>query len=476
MARQTMRQRSLTTWRTFWMALTPLLVQIDTPLAAQGPAGAWQQYARVEDAGFSASMIARAREFADSIQSGGVMAVVHGRVLLAWGEVDRKLELHSVRKSLVSALFGTAVDRGAINLDRTLGDIGFEDSTPLTLLERGARIRDLLAARSGIYLPSAYASQDQDDERPARDSHAPGTFFFYNNWDFNAAGALYERLVEPNLYTAFRDRLAVPLGMQDYTPSDGFLVYEPSGSHIPAQTFRMSTRDLARFGQLFLQHGRWGGRQVLSTKWITESTATTSDLGNGRGYGYLWWTYSKGSLGARYPALDQHAMYAGIGTGGQLVLVIPDAGLVLVHRGDTDNDRRINGASVWQLAELILAARTGSPVTAPATVLMRSVPLLSQLPAHPRPPYVQLDSTRAAEFLGDYAVAERKVAQVFTFKNRLFANFPGLGEAELLTVGHDEFTVMPIAAASIRFKRDSSGKVIGLAAKIGKREMAATKQ
>jgi hypothetical protein len=96
------------------------------------------------------------------------------------------------------------VEKGAIELDATLDDLGIDDATPLTEQERRARVRDVIAARSGEFLPAAYAPSDQDADRPARGSHAPGTHWYYNNWDFNVAGVIVERLATGEaLYAAF---------------------------------------------------------------------------------------------------------------------------------------------------------------------------------------------------------------------------------------------------------------------------------
>ena len=217
------------------------------------------------------------------------MAVFRGHVILACGDVSRKFEAHSVRKSLVSGLYGTAVARGEIDLDSTLADFAIDELTPLTAAERSATIRQVISARSGVYLPAAYgASQDRASRRG---SHSPGTHWFYNNWDFNIAGVVYERATREDLYESFDRRIAKPLGMEDWQPGDGFRVYEPTKSRHPAHTFRISTRDLARFGQLYLQEGRWAGRQIVPADWVTESTRPHTDDGDGTGYGYMWWTY-----------------------------------------------------------------------------------------------------------------------------------------------------------------------------------------
>ena len=84
-------------------------------------------------------------------------------------------------------------------------------------------------------------------QRPARGSHEPGTFWYYNNWDFNALGTIYEHATGTGIYDALDRLIAKPIGMQDYRPEDG--VYFPGAASIHrAYPLRMSARDLARFG------------------------------------------------------------------------------------------------------------------------------------------------------------------------------------------------------------------------------------
>jgi CubicO group peptidase (beta-lactamase class C family) len=442
----------------------------------QAPEGPWRQYASPTAAGFSVEGLERARRYADSVRSGAVMAIHRGIVLAAWGDVGRELELHSVRKSLVSAMYGVAVADGRIRLDQTLGELALAERTPLTEGEQRARIRDLLAARSGVYLPAAYAGAEQDRERPARGSAAPGTRFSYNNWDFNVLGVIYEQLTGDSLYAAFDRRIAQPLGMEDYQRSDGFLVYEPSSSLHPAHTFRMSARDLARFGQLYLQRGRWTGKQIVSEEWVVESTRPKSELGDGRGYGFLWWTYAAGSLGSRYPTLNRMDVFAGSGTGGQYLAVVPAADMVIVHRGDTDNGRQVPGRDVWMIAEMILAARRGAPQPAPGTMPLAPLALTTQAPPRTRVRFPPLDSAAMTAYVGEYQVSPQVTVRVFVYRGRLFANFPGRGEAELLRVGADDFTIMPIPGAEIRFARDTDGRVRGMVAEVGGERLRAERR
>lgn len=454
-----------------------MMLAAATALDAQdAPARPWRQYASPAGAGFSAAALEDARRYADSVRSGAVMAIYRGNVLVAWGDVTRRLELHSVRKSVVSALYGDAVARGQIDPALTLAQVDIDDRQALTPGERAARLSDLLAARSGVYLPAAYAAEDQDRERPERGSHAPGTHFFYNNWDFNVLGVIYERLTSNGLFDAFTRRIAQPLGMEDWRPDDGFLVYEPSRSQHPAHTFRLSARDLARFGQLYLQRGSWNGREVIPGDWVARSTRPVSDFGGGRGYGLLWWTYAPGSPGARYPSLSRYTMYAGSGTGGQLVLVIPEAELVIVHRGDTDNGREVSGRDAWTIAERILAARQGEPASTPTLATLRPVPFASQAPEVPRTRYVTLDTALLSAYAGEYELSPDLAIRVFVHAGRLFATFPGRGEAELLATGTAEFTIMPVAGVRVIFQRDAAGRVSHLDATIGREALRARRR
>ena len=335
------------------------------PAGPGDPRSPWLEYARAEDAGFSTAKLEAARAFADSLRSGAVFAVYKGRVFAAFGAVDRAFMAHSVRKSLAGALYGIAIAEKRLSLDATVAELGIDDEPPLTEGEKQARFRDLIAARSGIYHTAAYAASDQDDTRPARGSHAPGTFWFYNNWDFNAAETIYHRATGTDVFEAFAAKVAGPIGMEDYSAADGFLAFEPSLSKLPAHTFRISARDLARFGQLYLQEGMWGNRQVVPRDWVKESLRQHSDFGGGQGYGYLWWTYAPGSLGERYPLLNTQTISVARGTGGQALFVIPGLDMVVVHRGDTDHGRNVGGPQIWTLVEQLAAARDGGHSLAP---------------------------------------------------------------------------------------------------------------
>ncbi|MDX1409770.1 MAG: serine hydrolase, partial [Saprospiraceae bacterium] len=252
----------------------------------------WMQYATPEEAGWSGDLIEEAWEFADEIGSAAFMLIYDGKVVAQHGDITRRFMCHSVRKSLLSALYGIYVGNGAINLDRTLADLGVDDVHQLTEQEKSATIRDMLKARSGVFHPAAYETEAMKLSRPARGSHPPNTFWYYNNWDFNTSCAILMQHTGKDFFKDFKEKIADPVGMQDFRLSDTYYHLEAEHSQYPAYPFRMSARDLARIGQLFLQQGEWNGQQLLPADWIEESTTPYSynTRREGQGYAYMWWT------------------------------------------------------------------------------------------------------------------------------------------------------------------------------------------
>jgi CubicO group peptidase (beta-lactamase class C family) len=176
-------------------------------------------------------------------------------------------------------------------LDASLARLGIDDVPPaLTEVEKQATVRQLLEARSGVYHPALYETEGMARRRPVRGSHAPGTFWYYNNWDFNTLGTIYERAVGKSIFAAFADEIAAKLEMQDYRLQDGRYVRGDDVSLYPAYPFHMSARDLARFGLLYARGGMWQGQQIVPAAWVRESTTAHSQTYIGSGYGYLWWT------------------------------------------------------------------------------------------------------------------------------------------------------------------------------------------
>jgi CubicO group peptidase (beta-lactamase class C family) len=432
-----------------------LVAAMAAPCQAQST---WPQYDNVTEAGYDPEMLDAIREQADEYQVGALMIVQSGHAVAAWGDVQRKFRMHSMRKSLVSALIGITVSDGTLRLSDTLRDLGIDDAVnPLRDSELDATLEDVISARSGVYLPAAYAPPGQDENRPERGAFAPGTHWFYNNWDFNVAGVIYETATEMDLYQAFDELIAHPIGMEDYHPRDGTLFFEPRNSEHPAQTFRMSTRDLARFGQLYLNHGEWNGRKVVPADWVETSTATHSDLG-GRNYGYMWWNYDVDNLGSDFRYADAYRAFLARGLGGHGIVVYPDLDLVIVIRADTDHNRRLGARQVWGLIDGIIEARISDPDPSAATHPLQPVPFDSQLPDD-RPLLDDLTSDEKQALRGTYETDDGMNIDFFGFDGDIYIDMPGRGQAKLYRIrDSDVFTIRVVTGVRIAAERGDDGR------------------
>ncbi len=182
------------------------------------PGVEWVQ-ATPAQAGWSAAKLDQAQAWSRQIGTAAVVIVQHGVVVASWGEINANILLNSARKSLLSTLIGIAVANRQLDLHDTLAKLGIDDNAPsLTAEEKQATVGDLLEARSGVYHPANYETPGMAAKRTLRGSHPHGTFWYYNNWDFNALGGIYEHATGTRIFDAFQQQIAQPLGMQDIDP------------------------------------------------------------------------------------------------------------------------------------------------------------------------------------------------------------------------------------------------------------------
>jgi CubicO group peptidase (beta-lactamase class C family) len=294
----------------------------------------WEHAADPEALGWSTAGLDSLDRLLGNTGTAAFMVVTGGEIVYEFGDLSYPFKCHSARKSLMSGLYGVYVDDGVFSPDATLADLGIEESPELTEIEMSARLEDLWKARSGVYIPALGETPEMAESRPERGSHDPGTFFYYNNWDFNVLGSIFVRETGESIGSAFDRRIADPIGMEDFDPSLVTYTHQRARTVHPRYAFRMSTRDLARFGQLFLQKGEWDGRTVIPADWVEKSTRTYSDDDRyeGMGYGYMWWTLTRDALGGDWPA----DCYFAEGYGIHMCMVIPDLDTVMVHRANTD--------------------------------------------------------------------------------------------------------------------------------------------
>lgn len=265
---------------------------------------------------------------AQSSNADAVVVQAGAKTVLSWGMVDANINTHSGRKSVIGLLYGIAAEKGLIDLDATLEQLGVGDSKAgLTKGETQARIRDLLNSASGVYLPAQGETETMKRLRPAREAHKPGTFFYYNNWDFNALGTIFEKVTKIKIGVAIDEWLGKPLGFQDFKPENVF--YRPAeGSEHDQYIIFMSARDLARIGAMMLDGGRWNGVQVVPERWVAETArptlpVTVNPWEPTDHYSNLWWVDA------------DTGVYWASGWGGQFLTVDPRNGVAVVSRTNT---------------------------------------------------------------------------------------------------------------------------------------------
>ncbi|MEK8031358.1 serine hydrolase [Ideonella sp. DXS29W] len=321
-----------------------------------------------EDAGYSSEKLQGLKAFLQASGSDSLLLLHDGKVFFEWGDIHRKLLVHSIRKALLSGLYGHLALSRDLDLSQTLDQLGVDDE-PLRLspAEKLATVQDVLQSRSGVYHPSAAESEGMSQRRPERGSHPAGTFFYYNNWDFNVAGAVFEQWAGRRLYDVFNEAIAQPLGMLDYhhrigalegpadvptAEDDGFYQFERSQSRFPAYHFRLSAHDLALYGQLMLAEGAWKGRQLVSADWIRRSTQPRSvvQAEYGLAYGMLWDVVVPARAGEK-PAF----FHTGVDV--HLLAVYPERKLVMVHRVNTDGPYKFNEGDLYQVIRQVHGAR-----------------------------------------------------------------------------------------------------------------------
>lgn len=286
------------------------------------------------------------RYIIDSTNITGLVLVHKGQIVLEYGNINENSYIASCRKSILAMLYGKYVENGTIDLDKTLEELNINDVTELLPEEKKATVKDLISARSGVYLRG---SNGGDFRRfaPERGSVAPGSHWLYNNWDFNVAGHIFEQETQRNIYDEIETQLAKPLQMQDWDRT----LQEKSGdsniSMFPVYHMWFSTRDMARIGLLMLRSGKWKDVQVIPEDWVHEvikqrtsysetqkSVPLLKEDGLDLGYGYMWWLIEN----SNDPKLQN--AYSAQGALGQNITVYPNIDVVLAFKTNSVYRRR----------------------------------------------------------------------------------------------------------------------------------------
>jgi len=325
---------------------------------------------RPEQAGYSVERLNQLKQFLIEKHSSSMVILQDGKLVFEYGDINKPHLVHSIRKALLSSLLGIEWGNGKFNLDQTLATIEYKKLVEgLTPKEQQATLADVFKSRSGVYLPAAAESTLMKQSKPKRGSHTPGSHYYYNNWDFNFAGQYFEAISGQSIFTAFHQNIARPIGMQHFKGRyievnsadkhswrsdevDGFYGYERETSEVPAYHFRLSTYDLALYGQLLLNRGRWDGQQIIPEQWLDLSLQPYSIYNEkyGLSYGMLWYVLvpDKG---------QEYASFYHTGTGVHMIGVYPKLGMVMIHRVNTEADYHFSPNDLLTVIRLTHAAR-----------------------------------------------------------------------------------------------------------------------
>lgn len=264
----------------------------------------------------------------DSLHS--FMLVRHGQVVAeGWWtpyNPDSRHELYSLSKSFTSTAVGLAIAEGKLSLDDEVSKFFPEDmpAEPSSQL-KAMRVRDLLTMSTGHTTEPKLGKTDVWTKaflaHPV--THKPGTFFMYNTPATYMLSAIVQKQTGSSTLDFLKPRLFDPLGIVDPTWGTS-----PQGVSIGGYGLSVRTEDIAKFGQLYLQRGKWADKQLVPAEWI--DLATSRQVSNGsnptsdweQGYGYQIWRC-------------RHGVYRGDGAFGQYCIVLPKQDAVIAITSGT---------------------------------------------------------------------------------------------------------------------------------------------
>jgi len=284
-------------------------------------------------------------DFLDAVQQSShefhsFMFLRHGKVIAEgwWNpyRADLKHTMYSTSKSFTSTAVGFAVSEGLLSVDDTVIQI-FPNDVPDSIGSYLAEltIHDVITMTTGQDPePTGLVATDSNwvaGFLAAPIVNEPGSRFLYNSLGSFMLSATVTAVTGESVIDYLRPRLFEPLGISDIDWE-----VDPQGRNTGGWGLRIRTEGMAKFGQLYLQHGMWNGEQVLPRGWMEEATApsilqypevpdsirATSDWL--QGYGYQFWRC-------------RHDAFRADGAFGQFIIMMPDQDAVVVITSETQD-------------------------------------------------------------------------------------------------------------------------------------------
>jgi CubicO group peptidase (beta-lactamase class C family) len=325
------------------------------------PDGTWEKINDPGKNGWDQEKLKKLRRFiVDDCHTTGMVVVQGGKILFEFGDIKELSYIASCRKSILSMLYGPFIENNIIDLRTTIDELNLDDIDGLLPIEKKATIKDLLTARSGVYHPASNEG-DASDMAPARGSVKPGSFWLYNNWDFNIAGYILEKKTNKNIYQLIDSLFAKPMHMQDWAMEAQRKTGDTTRSKYLAYHMWFSTRDMARLGYLMLRKGKWQNKQILTPNWVSLITSPVTSYNEALknktayfhfGYGYLWWVWDE-----PYNKGVYEGAFSATGAFGQFITVIPKLDLVIAHKTKYEYERQVSTDRYLQILEMLVSAK-----------------------------------------------------------------------------------------------------------------------
>ncbi len=309
--------------------------------AAEWPTQNWQ-IATPESQGLDSQMLARMLETVEQrkLKLHSLLIVRNGYLVsetyFSGHNANRKHELYSITKSVISALVGIAIDKGAIAgiNQKALEFFPNQSFANTDERKRAITIENLLTMTTGLDWQEGDAAyralyQSQDWAAHVLDLPMisdPGASFNYCTGCSHVLSAILHQKTGMPTQKYAEEMLFDHIGIDQFSWSS-----DASGNAIGGWGLQITPRQMAKLGYLYLQNGQWDGQQIVPQSWVEKSTQVQVQTGYDieSAYGYQWWIL---------PRLNG---YAALGRGGQTIFILPDENLIVVTTAETDGHLEI---------------------------------------------------------------------------------------------------------------------------------------
>ena len=330
------------------------------------PGQAWQQVTP-DSQGITQGKLSAAMEYlghglSEYGGTGAMLIVRNGYEIWAGPDSDKEYQIFSATKSFTSTVLGLLIQDGTVSLSTLAKDLdpALAEHYPGVTLRHFATMTSGYDSAGGSYEFDAQGRGDSWNPGPAAPPiFPPGSKFRY--WDdaMSQFGNVLTRAARRPLDRLFKERIADPIGMKRWrwTEND-----TPTGQVLSwTGGIWTSSRELARFGHLFLNRGNWKGRQLIDASWVDQATSVqvpatvpNDTLPRSRGagvYGYNWWVNGVKPDGRRlWPGAPPRTFYAN-GLHNNVCIVVPEWNIVIARtnggRKDGSANTPANVDEIW---------------------------------------------------------------------------------------------------------------------------------